>query len=384
MERRRYGIKKERCNEKRRYGLIRRRCLPAIEIINEMRYADAKVSDNGSREQRGRTILRYRAFFKIVLIVLICSALLTACTKTEQSAEQANDAGVLLGFSQLGSESGWRLGNTKDVQDAAERAGVQLMFENAEQKQENQIKAIRKFIAYQVDVIAFAPIVEDGWDNVLEEAKAAGIPVLISDRRINTEDETLYAGFIGSDFEEEGLSAGRYLLRKMEGVDGPVSIVEISGTIDSTPMRQRASGFRSMIGDDDRFVIVESISGDFLRSKGKECMQGLLKRYDDIDVLYSHNDAMTFGAIEAIEEAGLVPGEDIVIITVDGEQEAIDLLREGKINCVVECTPLIGDIIMELAEKLAAGETIPRDTYSVERSFSEFDDDLDSLAPRGY
>ena len=327
--------------------------------------------------------MRYRAFCKIVFIVLICSALLTACTKTEQSAEQANEAGVLLGFSQLGSESGWRLGNTKDVQDAAERAGVQLMFENAEQKQENQIKAIRSFIAYQVDVIAFAPNVEDGWDNVLMEAKAAGIPVLVTDRRINTADESLYVGFVGSDFLAEGIRAGEFLLRKMEKAEH-VNIVEISGTIDSTPMRQRAIGFRGVLRDDSRFEIIESISGDFLLSKGKECMQGLLARHDDIDVLYSHNDAMTFGAIEAIEEAGLVPGEDIVIITVDGEQEAIDLLREGKINCVVECTPLIGDIIMELAKKLAAGEPIPRDTYSVERAFSEFDDDLDSLAPRGY
>ncbi len=317
------------------------------------------------------------------LAVVFCAFLLAGCTNQQEAAEPSKDAGVLLGFSQLGSESGWRLGNTKDVQEAAKRAGVQLMFENAEQKQENQINAIRSFIAYQVDVIAFAPIVEDGWDNVLMEAKAAGIPVLISDRRIITQDESLYAGFIGSDFEEEGMNAGRFLLEKTQGMEH-VNIVEISGTIDSTPMRQRASGFREVLEGDGRFTILESISGDFLRSKGKECMQALLKHYDDIDVLYSHNDAMTFGAIEAIEEAGLIPGQDIIIITVDGEQEAIDLLKEGKINCVVECTPLIGDIIMELAQKLAAGESIPRDTYSVERTFSEFDDDLDALAPRGY
>ncbi len=312
-----------------------------------------------------------------------CAALLTGCTNGGETVDQPGKAGVLLGFSQLGSESGWRLGNTKDIQDAARRSGVQLMFENAEQKQENQIKAIRSFIAYQVDVIAFAPNVEDGWDNVLLEAKAAGIPVLITDRRIVTADDSLYVGFVGSDFLSEGLRAGRFLLEKMKDAEH-VNIVEISGTLDSTPMRQRASGFRSVLEGDDRFTILESISGDFLRSKGKECMQSLLQRHDDIDVLYSHNDAMTFGAIEAIEEAGLEPGKDIVIITVDGEQEAIDLLRAGKINCVVECTPLIGDIIMELAKKLAAGEPIPRDTYSVERSFTEFDEDLASLPPRGY
>ncbi|MBE0601584.1 MAG: ABC transporter substrate-binding protein [Firmicutes bacterium] len=324
-----------------------------------------------------------RKLLPFALAVVVCAFLLAGCTPKQETEEPSGDAGVLLGFSQLGSESGWRLGNTKDIQEAAHRAGVQLMFENAEQKQENQIKAIRSFIAYQVDVIAFAPIVEDGWDNVLAEAKAADIPVLISDRRISTEDESLYAGFIGSDFEQEGIRAGEYLLQKTAN-DGHVNIVEISGTIDSTPMQQRASGFREVLAGNDKFTILESVSGDFLRSKGKEVMQGLLKRHGNIDVLYSHNDAMTFGAIEAIEEAGLVPGKDIVIITVDGEQEAVDLLMEGKINCVVDCTPLIGDIIMELAKKLADGEPIPRDTFSQERSFTEFDTDLESLPPRGY
>ncbi len=327
--------------------------------------------------------MKFRSLIQIIAAAILCAVLLSGCTQTQEPEPRTSDAEVLLGFSQLGSESGWRLGNTRDVQEAAKRANVQLMFENAEQKQESQIKAIRSFIAYQVDIIAFAPIVEDGWDNVLMEAKAAGIPVLITDRRINTMDESLYVGFVGSDFLSEGIKAGEFLLKKFKSDDN-VKIVEISGTLDSTPMRQRSEGFRSVFEGDDRFEIIESISGDFLRSKGKECMQSLLSRHDDIDVLYSHNDAMTFGAIEAIEEAGLKPGKEIVIITVDGEQEAIDLLKAGKINCVVECTPLIGDSVMELAKKLAAGEPIPRETYSVERSFSEFDSDLNSLAPRGY
>ncbi|MBN1777541.1 MAG: ABC transporter substrate-binding protein [Clostridiales bacterium] len=327
--------------------------------------------------------MKRRPYLQLIILGIACAVLLAGCTGTQDVQSQGNETSLLLGFSQLGSESGWRLGNTRDIHEAAQRAGVQLMFENAEQKQENQIKAIRSFIAYQVDVIAFAPNVEDGWDNVLTEAKAAGIPVLVTDRQINTADESLYAGFVGSDFEAEGIRAAEFLLEKMNGA-GHVNIVEISGTIDSTPMRQRASGFRSVLEGDGRFTIIESISGDFLRSKGKECMRELLARHDTIDVLYSHNDEMTFGAIEAIEEAGLVPGKDIVIITVDGEQEAIGLLIEGKINCVVECTPLIGDVIMELAKKLAAGEPIPWETYSVEVTFSEFDDDLDALPPRGY
>ncbi len=301
-------------------------------------------------------------------------------------AGDAQADAVILGFSQLGSESGWRIGNSRDIYAAAERAGVELMFQNAEQKQENQIKAIRSFIAYQVDVIAFAPIVEDGWTNVLTEAREAGIPVLCTDRFISEEDAGLITGFVGSDFYEEGRRAGEYLLEKADrmGADR-LQVVEITGTEDSTPMRQRAIGFREVIEGDDRFEIVESISGDFLKSKGKECMQRIFAdQGHDIDVLYSHNDAMTLGAIEAIEEEGLTPGKDIVIITVDGEQGAIDLLKEGMVNCVVECTPLIGDTIMALAKKLAAGEEIERYTYSEETVFTEFDEDLQSIPARGY
>lgn len=318
----------------------------------------------------------------VALLIVFALTALGGCASREEAPQE--DA-VLLGFSQLGWESAWRIGNSLDIQAAADRAGVQLMFENAEQKQENQIKAIRSFIAYQVDVIAFAPIVEHGWDTVLQEAKDAGIPVLLTDRFIVTEDPSLYVGYVGADFLAEGRSAGEYLLEKAdrEGLTD-LKIVELSGTLSSSPMQQRAEGFRQVLDGDGRFEIVETISGDFLRSKGKECMEALLRRHEVIDVLYSHNDAMTLGAIEAIEAAGLTPGEDIIIITVDGEQAAIDLLQQGRINCVVECTPMLGDIIMDLAKKLAAGEEIPRVTNPEERAFTEFDADLMDLAPRGY
>ncbi|MBP3409620.1 MAG: ABC transporter substrate-binding protein, partial [Clostridia bacterium] len=292
---------------------------------------------------------------------------------------------LLLGFSQLGWESAWRLANTESIKSAAEEAGVSLMYENAEQKQDRQIKAIRSFIAYQVDVIAFSPIVENGWDNVLQEAKDAGIPVLTTDRMIHTEDESLYAGFIGSDFRQEGVSSGEFLIEKMKR-DGltDLNIVELSGTIDSTPMLQRAEGFREAIAGVEGLTLIDSMSGDFLRPKGRECMKALLEKHEKIDVLYSHNDAMTLGAISAMEEAGIEPGKDIIIITVDGEQAAVDLLKEGKVNCVVECKPQIGETVMELAKKLAAGEKIPRNTYSEEQVFTEFDENLDAIAPRGY
>lgn len=321
--------------------------------------------------------------------VLALCLLLTGCgarRPTEDASEEAaQDQSILLGFSQLGWESAWRLANSESIKEAAERAGVSLMYENAEQKQDRQIKAIRSFIAYQVDVIAFSPIVETGWDNVLQEAKDAGIPVLTTDRMVETGDESLYAGFIGSDFYTEGLHAGEFLIEKARRENlGELNIVELSGTLDSTPMLQRAEGFRDAIAGQQNLHLIDSMSGDFLRPKGKECMKVLLEKYERIDVLYSHNDAMTLGAIAALEEAGLKPGEDVIIITVDGEQAAIDLLKEGKINCVIECKPQIGDMVMELAQKLAAGEEIPRCTYSEEQVFTEYDADLDSIPPRGY
>lgn len=325
---------------------------------------------------------------KALLVILAAAVVLAAglfvyARFQAGTKETADRRPIILGFAQLGSESGWRIGNTRSVVDAAQAAGIQLMERNAEQKQENQIKALRSFIAYQVDVIAFSPIVEDGWDNVLREAKAAGIPVICSDRSVKVEDESLIACFVGSDFYAQGERAGQFLLRKMQGVEGPVRIAEISGTVDSSPMRDRAKGFRDVIAGDPRFEIVYSQSGDFLRSMGKEVMQDILTAHD-IDVLYSHNDAMTLGAVEAIDDHGLRPGQDIVIISVDGEQGAIDLLKQGKINCVVECTPMLGDIIMDLTRKLAAGEAVPRIIHSQETVFSEYDDGLQSLPARGY
>ena len=322
-----------------------------------------------------------RQWLRIILCALILFAL-SGCARQEP-AEPAGQDTLLLGFAQLGSESGWRIGNTESVKQAAERAGVQLMFTNAQQSQEKQIKAIRSFIAYQVDVIAFPPIVEEGWDHVLAEAKDAGIPVLLVDRSIKISDPDLYAGFIGSDFLEEGYKAARFLLQKTEEWD-EVRIVELTGTVDSTPMVDRSRGFSELLEGKEKYTIVDTISGDFLRSKGKECMRQLLADHPDANVLYSHNDSMTFGAIQAIEEAGYIPGKDIVIITVDGEQEAIDLLIRGKINCVVECTPLFGDMVMETAMKLKRGEPIPKILYSLEKVFTEFDEDLEFLPPRGY
>jgi simple sugar transport system substrate-binding protein len=276
------------------------------------------------------------------------------------------------------------------VKAAAEENNIQLLFENAEQKQENQIKAIRSFIAYQVDVIAFAPIVTDGWDNVLREAKDAGIPVLVTDRKIHTADESLYAGFIGTDSEKEGREAAEFLVRKFDRmrktgrkVNDPVRIIEISGTEGSSPALGRATGFRAVMNERKDFRIVYSESGDFMRSRGYEVMRAVLGKYSNIDAIFSHNDAMTLGIIAALKERGIRPGRDVVIVTIDAEQAAIDALRAGEVNCVVECNPSTGSAIMGLAKKLAAGEKIPRLLHVNEAVFTE-DDDLSAIAARDY
>ena len=317
-----------------------------------------------------------------VLCIALLAAALPGCTKP---AEQTAEPRLLLGFSQIGTESAWRIGNTKDIEDQADRYGVSLMLENANQKQENQIAAIRRFIAYKVDVIAFSPIVEEGWDNVLKEAKAAGIPVILVDRELSTNQAGLTTCLIGADFYKEGVMAAEYLIRKADALEMEhVNIVEITGTQNSTPMMQRQAGFFDTIAEDPRMNVLESIDGDFLKSRGAECMRYLLDTYGDtIDVVYSHNDEMTLGALPEIEKAEFVPGEDIIIISIDGGQEAINVLKEGKINCVVECTPKLGKALMETALKLKAGEAVEPVIHPEEEVFSD-EQDTSLIAPRGY
>ncbi len=328
-----------------------------------------------------------KIFLSILVIIMIC-LLLSSCRKTDPAAEaDPSSKQIILGFSQIGAESAWRNQNTQSIHEAAAEAGIQLLFTNAEQKQENQIRAIRSFIAYQVDVIAFVPIVTKGWDNVLREAKDAGIPVLVTDRKIEIQDESLYAGFIGTDSVQAGRRAGLFLLDKYRNrtasEEEPIRIVELTGNVGSSVAIGRGIGFREIIGDDPRFEVIYSESGDFLRSKGYELMQSILETYDDIDVLYSHNDSMTLGALDAMKEKGIRPGTDIVIVTIDAEQAAINALQQGEVNCVIECNPKMGPDIMKLVKSLAAGEGISRQIYVQEQVFRE-DDDLSDIEARGY
>ncbi|AQZ62058.1 Putative sugar ABC transport system, periplasmic binding protein YtfQ precursor [[Actinomadura] parvosata subsp. kistnae] len=309
------------------------------------------------------------------LVALAVGALLTTSCGGGGGTTSAGTGGggdaITMGFSQVGAESGWRTANTKSVQDSAKNAGITLKFSDAQQKQENQIKAIRSFIQQKVDVIAFSPVVESGWDTVLMEAKNAKIPVILTDRAVDSKDTSLYKTFLGSDFVEEGKKAGQWLVQEYKDSKDPVNIVELQGTTGSAPANDRKAGFAEVIGADPKFKIVASQTGDFTRAKGKEVMEAFLKSTPDIDVLYAHNDDMGLGAIEAIEGAGKVPGKDIKIITVDAVKDGMQALADGKINFIVECSPLLGPQLMDLAKKVVKGEQVPARVVTEETTFTQ-------------
>jgi len=277
---------------------------------------------------------------------------------------------IVLGFSQIGAESEWRTANSESIKSSAKDAGIELKFSDAQQKQENQIKAIRSFIAQKVDVIAFSPVVESGWGTVLREAKAAKIPVILSDRAVDEKDDTLWVSFMGSDFVEEGRKAGRWLLENTKSKSGDVNIVELQGTVGSAPAIDRKKGFEEIIKADPRYKIIRSQTGDFTRAKGKEVMEAFLKAEGKkINVLYAHNDDMAIGAIQAIEEAGMKPAKDIIIISIDAVKGAFEAMMAGKLNVSVECSPLLGPQLMQAVKDLKAGKTLPKRIITKEGIF---------------
>jgi galactofuranose transport system substrate-binding protein len=267
-------------------------------------------------------------------------------------------APLTVGFSQIGAESGWRTANTDSIKAEAAKRGIKLIFSDAQQKQENQIKALRSFVAQGVDVIAFSPVVETGWEPVLREIKQAGIPVVLTDRAVAVSDPSLYVTFIGADFIEEGRRAGRWLAEKTKG---QAVIAELVGTPGSAPAIDRKKGFEEILASHPGMKIVLSQSGDFTRAGGKEVMEAFLKspQGHQINALFAHNDDMALGAIQAIEEAGLKPGQDITIISIDGVRGAFEAMVAGKLNCTVECNPLIGPQLFDLVEAVAAGKKVP-------------------------
>jgi ABC-type sugar transport system substrate-binding protein len=283
---------------------------------------------------------------------------------------------LVVGYAQIGAESEWRTANTQSIKDEAERLGVELKFSDAQQKQENQIKAIRSFIAQQVDVIGVSPVVETGWETVFQEAKDAGIPLILVDRRAAV-PEDLYVTYLGSDFVEEGRKAGKAMA---DIIGGEGKIVELVGTVGSAPATDRATGFREAITEFPGMEIIASQSGDFTRAKGKEVMEAFLKSYgDEITALYAHNDDMAIGAIQAIEEYGLKPGEDIKIVSIDAVRGAFEAMIEGKLNCTVECNPLLGPQFFDLALRVVNGEEVAKWIPSEESIY--FPEDAAALLP---
>ncbi|MFC0506501.1 ABC transporter substrate-binding protein [Micromonospora costi] len=319
----------------------------------------------------GNSLTR-RRFGAIMAAGLLATGLGACANSDTGSGGGGNDDGkIVLGFSQVGAESGWRTANTTSIKEAATEAGIELKFDDAQQKQENQIKAIRNFIQQKVDVIAFSPVVESGWDTVLKEAKDANIPVILTDRAVDSADKTLYKTFLGSDFVKEGRLSGEWLLEETKSATGPVNIVELQGTTGSAPANDRKKGFAEAIAANPNLKIIASQSGDFTRAGGKAVMEQFLKANPKIDVLFAHNDDMGLGALEAITAAGKVPGKDIKIITIDAVKDGMQALADGKFNFIAECSPLLGPQLMDLVKKVKAGEQVPERIETQETTFTQ-------------
>ncbi|ACZ29458.1 periplasmic binding protein/LacI transcriptional regulator [Xylanimonas cellulosilytica DSM 15894] len=289
---------------------------------------------------------------------------------TGDGAEGNGDDLITIGFAQVGAESGWRTANTKSIQDTlTTENGFDLKFSDAQQKQENQIQAIRSYIAQNVDVIAFSPVVESGWDAVLQDAKDAGIPVILTDRAVDSEDDSLYVSFIGSDFVEEGHRVGEWVSENL-GTES-INVVELQGTTGSAPAIDRKEGFEDAIAGNSNVTVIDSQTGNFTRAEGKTVMEGFLQAHDDIDVVFAHNDDMGLGAIEAIEAAGKKPGVDIKIVTIDGVKDGMTALADGKFNYIVECNPLLGPDLAEIAKKVVAGESVEKRIVTHDDAFDQ-------------
>jgi len=293
--------------------------------------------------------------------------------------EKIPDETIMVGFSQLGAESDWRSANTESMKSTfTEENGFDLIYENGQQKQANQIMAIRTFIQQEVDYIVLAPVTETGWDTVLQEAKDAGIPVIIVDRMVDVSDDSLFTCWVGSDFELEGKKAAEWLHQytiKEKIASEEIHIVNIQGTIGASSQIGRTKGLADAVKANGWNLLAE-VSGDYTQAKGREVMESFLKQYDNINVVYCENDNEALGAIEAIEAAGKTVGSDItggeiMIISFDGVNEsAINYVLEGKITCIAECNPLHGPRVQAIIEALEEGKTPDKFAYVDEEIFS--------------
>ena len=311
---------------------------------------------------------------KKVFALLLCGMLLILAGCSEESAPERKLLRV--GFSQLGAESDWRVANTESmIQAFGEENGYELLYDNARQKQANQLVAVRNFIVQDVDIIVIAPAEETGWEAVLQEAKDAGIPVIIMDREVAVEDESLYLTRIGSDFLTEGRQAVNWLARTLEAqgrASEPVNILHLQGSYGATAQILRTEALEDAAAQRENWTICAQLAGDFTESKGYEAVRDYLKEHRDIDVLYSENDNMTFGAMKALEEARLTygAGGDVIIISFDALRRALEYCMAGKIDLCVECNPLHGPRVDELIRQHQAGEKIPKQIFVEETVFT--------------
>ncbi len=297
-----------------------------------------------------------RTLYTTLSTVLLCVAvlLLQGCAKKTARPRDA----LVIGFSQIGAESAWRTAETNSIKEEAAKRNIILKFSDAQQKPENQIKAIKSFIVQNVDAIILAPVVETGWEPVLREAKRAGIPVILVDRGVKVDDESLYTTLIASDFVEEGRMACRWLVEK---TGGKCNVVELQGTPGSAPAIDRKKGFEEILKSNPGMKIIKSQTGDFTRSGGKQVMEAFIKSEGkNIRAVYAHNDDMALGAIQALEAAGMNPGKDVLVISIDGVRGAFDAMIAGKLNATVECNPLLGPMAFDAAEKAVKGEKLPK------------------------
>ena len=300
------------------------------------------------------------------------------------------DEYIVVGFSQVGSESDWRIANSQSFRDTfTEENGYYLIFEDGQQEQENQLKAVREFILQEVDYIVLDPIVETGWDAVLQEAKDAGIPVIITDRGVDVEDDSLYTCWVGSDFAGEGRNAGLWLVDYLEetGRDQEeINIVILRGTEGSTAQIGRTDGFNEILETQENWTVLDEQDGDFTQTKGLAVMEEVLELYEDIDVVICQNDNMTFGAIEAIEAAGRTcgPDGDIILISFDAVRAALEAVMDGKLHAVFECDPLQGPVVDEVIRALENGEEVEKITYMEETYFDYTMDLTELLETRAY
>lgn len=279
---------------------------------------------------------------------------------------------ITVGYSQIGTESAWRLANTKSIKSAAKSAGIQLLMEDANQSQEKQVEAVRGFIQKNVDVIVITPVIDTGWDEILQEAKQAGIPVILSDRSVEVNGDDLYLTSLGTDVMEEGRRAARWTVEQVPAQSKRVKILQIEGTIGSSSAEERKQGFEETIAEHDKYSIVYTGCGDFTYEGGREVIEDYLKHHDwDIDVIFAHNDDMALGAVESLEKHGIEAGKDVKLISVDGTKPAFEALQKGKLNCVVECNPLLGPQLMKAILDLMDGKELPLRIITDERVYDK-------------